>query len=226
MPIHSCNFGGWNNPMRRCARSLLIVLAVVTSGTAQTGDSQFLKPDRTTFEASGLVRVSGQSPDMAMPPNQALKPQSLATADFNRDGFPDLVLGYEAAKRGRLMVHLGSRDAFAPMAPEVMSGVSSGVFRPPFVSTSAVVETEVSPRFLEACDVNRDGILDIVFATRGDNAIHYLEGDGDGGFGPERKVRVRGAITALAAGSLRGGDATHLAIGGISDREPRSWCID
>jgi hypothetical protein len=54
------------------------------------------------------------------------------------------------------MVHLGP-DAFAPVAPEVLSGAASGVFPPPFVKTSAAVETEVSPTFLETFDVNYNG---------------------------------------------------------------------
>jgi hypothetical protein len=42
------------------------------------------------------------------------KPLSLATADFNHDGYPDLVAAFTSGNGGVLTVHMADPAAFAP----------------------------------------------------------------------------------------------------------------
>jgi uncharacterized repeat protein (TIGR01451 family)/CSLREA domain-containing protein len=51
-------------------------------------------------------------------------------------------------------------------------------------------------------DFNADGHFDLVTAARGSKALHFLAGDGKGGFGDATTAEVSGAVTALAAGEI------------------------
>jgi uncharacterized protein (TIGR03437 family) len=89
-------------------------------------------------------------------------PQSVAAADFNGDGKPDLVTA-----------NLNGNNI------TVLLGNGSGGFTAAPGSPFAV---GISPIFVAVGDFNRDGKLDIVTANSGDNTATELLGDGSGGF--------------------------------------------
>jgi uncharacterized protein (TIGR03437 family) len=90
------------------------------------------------------------------------KPNSVAVADFNGDGNPDLVTA-----------NTGGDDV------SVLLGNGSGGFTPAAGSPFAV---GLFPQSLAVGDFNGDGKPDIVTANSGDNAVRVLLGNGSGGF--------------------------------------------
>ena len=61
-------------------------------------------------------------------PGGTVRPTSLATADFDVDGYPDLVSGYATVDGGYLIIQRGNPEAFAPMLPENVQAVGESRF--------------------------------------------------------------------------------------------------
>lgn len=91
-------------------------------------------------------------------------PRSLAAADVNEDGSPDLLTANSAA--GTVGVLLGTR---------------TGTFQ---LSTAATLGMGSQPAALAVADVNADGHLDVVTANYGTNTVGVLLGTGNGSFQP------------------------------------------
>ena len=86
----------------------------------------------------------------------------LAHSDFDRDGFPDIVLGDELPMFSALNVHYGSAMGFATMGVRV-SPLSVRTARDP--KANNVVAN---------CDVNGDGFLDLVTAAHNEFSTSYV----------------------------------------------------
>ena len=126
--------------------------------------------------------------------NQA-RPLSLAAADLNEDGVPDLLSGYAGGNGGVLALHLGNADSIYPNTPEAMrrkqafswsagAQASAGNYAPaPFVSPARAFDLPGTPDFLGAGDFDADGHWDVVAAARGGFEIVVLHGNGQGDFG-------------------------------------------
>src|SRR5687767_4895579 len=70
----------------------------------------------------------------ALEQNRA-QPLSLASADFDEDGVPDLVSGYSYAGRGIVTLLRGNLDSIYPNSPEAQQRRSNGTFtQAPFLS--------------------------------------------------------------------------------------------
>ena len=87
-------------------------------------------------------------------------PYTLAVADFNGDGIPDVV----TANRGDNTV-------------SVLLGNGDGTFEP-----QETFPTGTTPRAVAVGDFNGDGQVDIVTANLGDDTASVLLGNGDGTF--------------------------------------------
>jgi hypothetical protein len=136
---------------------------------------------------------------------------SVAVADFDRDGTPDLVTGYATADGGALTMQRGSAAATSP-SPSDWAAIQRGEFVTPFVATANTIELPVRPDFLKAIDLDGNGTMDVVVAARGDSSVYVLLGDGSGGFSAARAIPAGGAITALA--TWRGPEGTnYIAVG-------------
>jgi len=152
------------------------------------------------------------------------KPLSLATADFNHDGYPDLIAGYSSAGGGLLAVHLANPEAFAPRLPESLSSIRRGEFPQPFLASAVLIPVNARPDILAAGDFNGDGNPDVLFATLGEDRFFIAAGDGKGRFRAPRAVTVSGAITALVTGSLSSAAAGADIVVGV-DRDAGSVLV-
>jgi hypothetical protein len=161
-----------------------------------------------------------QGPDQlqqALRENQAA-PRSLASADFDEDGVPDLVSGYAYDGRGIVTVHRGNVDSIYPNAPDAKRRKADGTFtEAPFLSPALAIEVAAAPDFLGAGDFDADGHWDIVLANRGGRSLHLLPGDGKGRFVPEKEIVLDGNVTALTTGDLNRRDGLTDIVVGVDD---------
>jgi hypothetical protein len=95
---------------------------------------------------------------------------SMATADFNSDGFPDLATSNSV----------------------VFLGDGLGSFGPP-------LDLRLGGQAIAADDFDGDGHQDIAFGGFGVTGIRVVPGDGAGGFGPPRSFLNLGCIAMVAA---------------------------
>src|SRR5207253_10013025 len=91
------------------------------------------------------------------------EPLSLASADFDDDGLPDLVIGYKGPIGGILSLHRGNVDSIYPNSPEARQRKSAGTFSDsPFLSPARVLDLPEAPDFIGAGDFDADGHWDVV----------------------------------------------------------------
>jgi len=133
-----------------------------------------------------------------------VNPVSIATADFNHDGYFDLVVADEgnSVSPGGLLVLLNNRD---------------GTFGAPIPSTGAT-----NPNFVTAADVNRDGKQDVVVSNQTTGSISVLLGNGDGTFALKSNICVgntlcKGVPVAVAVADFNGDGRLDLAVANYDD---------
>jgi CSLREA domain-containing protein len=168
---------------------LIFVLGCVIS------DSICAEAQRTTATESPWashslhLQFSGEQP----------RPLSMVTGDFDEDGVNDLVIGYALSKGGSIAVLRGNLDAHAPQTHESWLAAGRHEYSDPYLQNSEPISVDSRPSLMTAADVNGDGHLDLVFATKGGNQLFALFGDGKGNFLPPVSITVDGGVTALAA---------------------------
>lgn len=169
----------------------------------------------TSYEGSDdLVRLMSQD---------GARPLSLATADFDEDGMPDLIAGYEGMQRGIIALHRGNVDSVYPNTAAAKKRKADGTFSDvPFLLPARVFEAAVRPEFIAAGDFDADGHEDLVIASRGDDSIYLLPGDGRGGFKSVEAMHLSGGVTALTTGDINRADGLPdlvVAVSGTSSPE-------
>ncbi|MEO8434725.1 MAG: CSLREA domain-containing protein [Pyrinomonadaceae bacterium] len=149
--------------------------------------------------------------------NQA-QPLSVAAADFDEDGVPDLISGYGYEDRGLVTVLRGNVDAIYPNTPEAQQRKSKGTFTSaPFLSPARVFAVDRRGDFIGAGDFDGDSHWDIVVASRVTRSLHLLPGDGHGGFAPAREIVLPGVVTALTTGEINRRDGLTDVVVGITN---------
>src|SRR5688572_62475 len=150
----------------------------------------------------------------ALEQNEA-KPRSLASADFDEDGVPDLASGYAHQGGGIVTIHRGNVDSIYPNAPEAQKRKRDGAFTSaPFLSPALAIKVFTPPDFFGAGDFDADGHWDIVAGSRGGTSLQFLPGDGHGSFGVAETIELSGQLTAFAAADVNRRDGlTDLVIG-------------
>lgn len=142
------------------------------------------------------------------------QPRSLAAADFDEDGMPDLITGYALPSGGMLTLHRGNVDSVYPTTDAARRRKAEGTFSDvPFLSPGHTVDLDSAPDFIETGDFDADGHQDIVLASREDSSLFFLAGDGTGKFKSTEAIVLPGRITALATGDVNRRDGlTDLAV--------------
>ena len=122
-------------------------------------------------------------------------PRTVAIADFNGDGSPDLAV-----------TSLG----VAPYALSILLGDGAGGF-----GTPSIIAGVNTPHTVEAADFNGDGKQDLAVGQDGD--VSVLIGNGLGGFAPPVTVPTADAVTSSAVADLNGGGRPDFAfpLGGV-----------
>ena len=115
----------------------------------------------------------------------AAQPRSLASADFDRNGTPDLVAGYAFNGAGMITLQRGNPEAFAPADDSVFARIQQGFDPPSLLDGADAYAVPVSPDFLVTGNFNHDSDKDVLFAAKG--GALYLMAGGAGRLGsPER----------------------------------------
>lgn len=94
--------------------------------------------------------------------NGSLSPRSLASADFNFDGFVDVLSGFASPNGGIITLHKGNKEAFSPEDPQVLAGIRNGEFPVSFEKTTTVIETPIAPDFIVTGKFISGSPLDLV----------------------------------------------------------------
>ena len=147
-------------------------------------------------------------------------PLSLASADFDEDGVPDLVSGYA---NGKLALYRGNPDAILPNSRAAQQRKANGQFTDEaFLPGAQVIDLPTSPDIIQAGDFNADGHKDILVAARNSNSIYLLAGTGKSTFQRARQIAVNGQVTAMAAGEIGRADGqTDIAVAVVTEKGPQ-----
>jgi len=142
------------------------------------------------------------------------RPLTLASADFDEDGMPDLASGYAAPDgTGIVTLHRGNVDALWPYGSALRNGEP-----PAFLPDARVFSLPAAPDFLGAGDFDADGHWDLVAASLGGKVLYLLRGDGHGGFSAPEAIALPGMVTAFTTGEVNRPDGlTDIAIGVTGD---------
>ena len=128
-------------------------------------------------------------------------PASLASADFDGDGMPDLVVGL-AGETPRAVVLRGNVDALFPFSPAARERKAKGTFDETPLLMKTRFNLSDQPQMLAAGDFDGDSLPDLVFASGQSGNLYFLAGRGDGEFDEPVVFAFPGQITALTSGEI------------------------
>ncbi|MGH9867220.1 MAG: FG-GAP repeat domain-containing protein, partial [Candidatus Polarisedimenticolia bacterium] len=153
------------------------------------GDAVGLRPRYAGHRAAAAQLEAGTA-----------RPLALATADFDKDGVPDVIASWEAAGSGMVSLHRASFDARYPYSEQARRHRVDGTFvGERFMPEAAVFEVPEPAELMAAGDFDADGNQDLAAAPRHAKSLTVLHGDGAGGFRPPESLELPGTLTALAA---------------------------
>jgi CSLREA domain-containing protein len=159
-------------------------------------------------------------------PGGAIRPTALVSADFDVDGYPDLVSAYaDGGGGGYLFMQRGNPEAFAPTTPENFEAAAQNRYEASFLPDAKTVALSAAPDFVVAGDFDRDSNPDLIAAARGDDKFYLATGDGDGGFAAARSIALPGRVTALAAGQIDLTDNQDDLVVGVEDESGAALAV-
>jgi hypothetical protein len=158
--------------------------------------------------------------------NGTTSSRTLAAADLDGDGAPDLVVGYGNGGVGIVTIQKGNPEGFAPKDDSVLQRMQQGYNPPSLLPTVDTFQVSSPVDFLQLGDFNGDGRKDVLIASR-DGSLRLLPGDGQGGLGPEQEISLPGTVTALTAGEFRAADGRlDVAVGIFGQQGPEVLVFD
>jgi hypothetical protein len=133
------------------------------------------------------------------PVTVGLTPYSVAVADFNGDGIPDLVTANDDVVNGN------------PGTVTILLGVGDGGFTE---ATGSPIPVGINPLIVAAGDFNADGKVDLAVTNENDNSVAILLGDGDGTFTSSPSIHTPAGLSPLAvtAADFDGDGVDDLAV--------------
>src|SRR6185369_9397386 len=142
----------------------------------------------------------------------AAQARTLAAADFDRNGTPDVVAGFAYNGAGMITLQRGNPDAFAPTSDSVLVRMQQGYNPDSLLPVADVYPVPVAPDFLVTGNFTNDSEKDVVIAAKG-GGLYLMTGNGAGRLGEAQQIDLPGSVTALAAGEFRAADGfTDLAV--------------
>ena len=143
---------------------------------------------------------------------------SQASADFNADGYADLIGGFRnTAGGGMIALYRANREAFEPQDEQVLANLRQGIFPPTFEKDALVLDVPSVPDFLMTGKFTQDSAVDLVFASRGGHSIYLMTSDGEGGFNAPQEISVNGELTALASEKIDHSQAYAGIVAAVSN---------
>ncbi|HEX5832768.1 MAG TPA: hypothetical protein VFY34_02890, partial [Pyrinomonadaceae bacterium] len=159
------------------------------------------------------VKYRGDQAAVAALQSGGAQARALASADFDRNGTPDVVAGYRFNGAGIITMQRGNPDAFAPTSDSVFVRMQQGYNPDSLLPGSDAYSVPVAADFVVTGNFTNDSDKDVVFAAKG-GGLYLMEGNGAGRFAEPRQIDLPGTVTALAAGEFRAADGiTDLAVG-------------
>jgi hypothetical protein len=125
----------------------------------------------------------------AQPGEEQKEAPLIATADFNRDGIPDVA---SVATNGRLTVRLGRSDGR-------------------FLETASMPVSGRKPRSLVADDFNGDGIPDLLMGNE-DGTVILFQIDRTGHSAPGREIAHLQSVTSIAVADFNKDGIADIAV--------------
>lgn len=195
---------------------LVSILTLVVSLLVKTNGVQSTAPNATDdYEAPGSNSAAGEV-QLAGQRNQAM-PLSLASADFDEDGVPDLVGGFDSDGRGFISLWRGrersvGQNTRQTKAQSIEATVTEEAFLPP----TMVLQFPTKNDFIGAGDFDADGHADIVTGSYGGTVLYFLSGDGHGRFKQPQERELSGTLRKLITGDLNRADGLTDLVAGVT----------
>jgi FG-GAP-like repeat len=177
------------------APNALAIADLNLDGVADAVVAHFAASDTSANGTLGILLGNGDATfgPVAAIPSGATASDSIAVADMNSDGIPDLVVG-----------NSGSLPGLTSSAVTVLLGRGDGSFQPPMAFNSGGSFPSIA-----IADVNDDGKLDVLTANLGgdlvDRSLDVLLGNGDGSLRQPVPYDAGGVIaTGVAVADVNG----------------------
>ena len=196
------------------------------------------RPAFEILEERTLLSVFTLPPSVLMA--NGASPQSVAVADFNGDGRPDVAVANNGNHTVGVLLNAGN-GSFGPLASyninnspvEVISADLNGDGKPDLMvvnNTSPGTVTVLlnagngtfaapsaysvgnNPSGVVAADLNNDGFPDLVVTNKTDSTVSVLLSNGNGTFLPATSVTVPSSPLAITAGDFNGDSNQDVAV--------------
>ena len=181
-------------------------VAVVTADFNHDGFADLAVVNSLSGDVTVLLSNStcGYNSPVNYPLGAGVNPVSLAAADFNGDGYPDIVVA-------------DAGSATSPGGVIVLLNSGSGTFGSPINSAAGT-----NPNFVAAADFNGDLKQDVAVTNQVGSTVTVLLGNGDGTFTLKSSNCVgstlcKGVPTSVAVADFNGDGKIDIAVSNYND---------